>query len=299
MPQPDLMEERLRALGTRARLAQQDEAWEAVALGGRAEHEVALERAQAGDLAEEIEQARAMYRPFGEREQAALVDVLLVTVSQADTPGRADPEQDDAWLLDDASPPRTGPGDVRPTEAKPRAANDLRYLWIAGLAAVAALVVWQVWPSPPKPEEGPSSEQIATAAMPAYRLDSDGGLRSQRGDDGGPPAGVPLHYGPETRLEWAMRPLARVEGEVEVRVFAHREGSSEAILLALEGVVEIRDGAVRIAGPASVLGLSPGAWNIAIVMGRPGMLPSDPAVVRTADRTDAWLVERLRIVLEP
>jgi hypothetical protein len=178
------------------------------------------------------------------------------------------------------------------------AANDSRRLWLLGVVALAAAIVLAWWLVPGRsgsPVE-PEPPVLAMAAIPAYEaLETDGGLAAMRGRPVDP--GGVLQYRSDTKLEWSVRPRVAVEGEIGARVFAFGEG--KAMQLATDGLLEVHaSGAVRVAGQLASLGLTRGAWTIAIVVGRPKALPSDPAVVRDSEGDETWVVRRLRIVVE-
>lgn len=265
----------LRALGHRAReqLEARTRAWEAVTHGERSEDEVAAERLAAGDAPEAVATARALFGPPDEAEHAALVEGLLARQAASH---RADP----------------------PVVAVEPAANDSgRRWWTVALAvaAVAALAWWLV-PGDPDSSARTDAPLVAHASIPAYEpLETDGGLAAVRGQPTEP--AVVHRYRADTAIEWRVRPKVAVDGAIGARLFAF--GPGVATELAAEDLVEVSPaGAVRVAGRFGALGLSPGAWTIAIVVGRPAALPSEPAIVRHAGDDDAWIVRRVSLMAE-
>jgi hypothetical protein len=274
-PLADDDDQALRALGrqARARLAARPEAWEAVARGERGEDEVAVERLAAGDAPAAVALAREVFRPPDEAEHAALVDALLAHQAASREPV------------------------VVVTAPAQAAANDSGRSWLVGLLALAAVVAlaWWLVPDRSGSPTDPDPPVIALAPLPAYLLETDGGLTAMRSQPV-EPTDV-LRYRAGMELEWRMRPQVAVQGDVGVRLFAFGEGTAKA--LATDGLVEVSPtGSVRVAGTIDALGLGRGAWTIAIVVGRPSALPSEPAEVRDAEGTDAWAVQRISLVIE-
>lgn len=265
----------MRALGRRAReqLEARGHAWEAVARGERGEDEVAAERLTAGDAPESVALARTIFRPPDEAEHAALVEGLLAR--QAASRRSAGP----ATVIEPAAND-SGPG---------------RWVATLAVAAVVALAWWLVPGDPSSPAQ-PHAPRVAHAAIPTYEpLETEGGLTVMRSVPAEP--GAVHRYRPDTQLEWRVRPKVAVDGPIGARLFAF--GRDAATPLAVAGLVEVSvSGAVRVAGRFGALGLTPGSWTIAIVVGRPAALPSDPALVRDAQDTEGWIVRRLSIVVE-
>jgi hypothetical protein len=265
----------LRALGRRARAQREAcaRAWEAVTRGERGEDEVAVERLAAGDAPEDVAAARAIFRPPSEAEHAALVEGLLVRAVAS----------------------RVVAGSAAPVEP---AANDAGRRWWAIALSVAAAVALAWWLAPGDPASPPPGDApvVAHASIPAYApLETDGGLTALRSEPAEPAA--VLRYRADTALEWRVRPQVAAEGPIGARLFAFGPGSARE--LATADLVEVSGaGAVRVIGRFGALGLSPGSWTIAIVVGRPAALPSDPALVRDAPDTDAWIVRRLSVLVE-
>jgi hypothetical protein len=131
---------------------------------------------------------------------------------------------------------------------------------VAAMAAAAAvfLVVF--------PRGGPP--------LPGYALSlsSEQEVRS-----GAPEAEVP-RLGPGSLIDLILRPEQAVTEPVEVRAFLLRPGEARAWTPPMERSSE---GAVRIHGSVeSLLSIPPGEWTLAIAVGRPGTLPTDPGELR-------------------
>lgn len=277
MEDPLFDDEALRALGRRARaqLDARPRAWEAVTRGEREQEEVAAERLAAADAPEAVALARELFRPPDEAEHAAMVDALLLAQANAS--------------------PR--PAVVAmPAET---AANDAGRAWwmaVLALAAVVALAWWLVPGRSGSPVE-PNPPLLAQRPLPAYEpgIENDGGLTGLRSDPGNP--SPEPRYRVDTRFEWRVRPRSSAEGELDARAFAFQGSTAKS--LATDGLLEVHaSGAVRMTGTIEALGLTPGAWTIAIAVGRPSALPSDPSAVRDAQDTETCIVRRLRVLVE-
>jgi hypothetical protein len=283
------MDEHLRALGRHARdrLAEHPSEWEAVARGERSVEEVAAVRAEAGDSPEAIERAKALFRPFDEAEDEALVAALLGVGGRE---GAAPGGEGGAEVI--ALRGRAAKGVV------PEAKDGRGARWLWGVAAAAAVVaVWLLRPGrpgPDGPEPAGDGGLVAVAPLPAYRLETDGGLNAMRGDTGNAPE-VPV-YRNDTPFAWTIRPQVAVEGEIEVRVYAQDKGPAR--LLPADDRLEIdANGAVRLSGRFASLGLAPGEWTIVLVVGRPSALRRAPEELLANDG-EGWVVLRQNIVSE-
>lgn len=274
----------LRALGQRAReqVHTRPQAWEAVALGERSEDEIAAERLAAGDAPEAVALARELFRPPSEAEHEAMVAALL---ARQLTGGAASSEA--------AAAPSQAAVVASPTEV---AANDPGRPWWAAAVAIAAALVLAWWLVPGRSDSvEPEPPVLARASLPAYTLETDGGLTATRSVPSAPTA--ELRYRAGSTIEWIVRPQLAAEDRVGVRLFAF--GEDRTLQPPAEGLVDVGPtGSVRVAGPIDALGLTPGAWTIAIVVGWPSALPSDPAAVRDAQDSETWIVRRVRLVLE-
>jgi len=270
----DELDELAAALGRRAEAREQSERapeWEAVARG-ELSVEAALERRGDSDDTQDAERAAAYFRPFDPDETAALVDGLLAH-TERDQPAPA-PERPSATVL---------------------------WFMPAGLllAAAAAIVLW--WVLPPGEDvrrlTEPSNEPIAARdQLPGYALETDGGLQQLRGEPPGP-ADARHDYQQTTAFQWVLRPAISSSGEVGVRGFVFVDGSSAGLPLDLRELAEVAEsGAIQITGTIEQLGLEPGRYTIALVIGRPTALPEHAAELNVDQPQDgAWQVRRLDV----
>lgn len=279
------------ALGRRAAQRELDERepeWEAVARGELELDDVGKRRRDAGDADEVIERASAYFRPFDADETAALVDGLLAQVSApvADVVPLRKPEPE-------PSKPKHDP-------------STSGFWWIPGgmlLAAAAAIVMWWVWPPNEQVRSltGDDGSQVAIAdPLPAYVLETDGGLKQLRGDSDGSEEPSRHRYQRDTEFEWILRPKVDQLGEVAVRGFAFVDGGSAGLpLAAVAELAQIaKSGAVRIKGKIEQLDLEPGRYTIALAVGRPADLPTQAAEVHQPAADAAWQVRRIDIDIE-
>ncbi len=241
-------DEYLRALGGRAREieASDDGPWPAVARGERSVDEAVASAREQGAEAEALARDQSLFRPLEADERAELLETL---------------ER------------RTGAASPRSWGAAP---------WLAAAALVAlagASWLWRGTPTDPPP--GPAV--VAHSALPGYELHAQRGLVERRRDSAEPAAsGERLVYRAQTSVQWLLEPGEDVEGPVGVRVFATR--GDEVRELDVGALVEISpSGSVRLAGPASALGLSIGDWNVSLLVGRPSALPDRPQVADDAE----------------
>jgi hypothetical protein len=174
------------------------------------------------------------------------------------------------------------------------------FWWIPGgmlAAAAVAILAWWVWP-PNNAVRGldRGSEVAATAPLPDYVLETDGGLEHADADE------LCHHYLRETKFEWILRPRvdAEIEVEVAVRGFAFVDGGRAGLPLAgLAELVQIADsGTIRITGSVEQLDLEPGRYTIALAVGRAAQLPSQAAEVLEPAVDAAWQVRRIELEIE-
>ncbi|NVB38057.1 hypothetical protein G6O69_09455 [Pseudenhygromyxa sp. WMMC2535] len=327
-------------LGLLRRDLDREALWHARA-AGELDSEAARERASAlGDAPEDIERAEQFFSPFAESERESLVDALLAMtggdaatagladqVDQADQPGTPttalEHDQTPAHIADNVVSLAAAAQAKEAKEAEePQAATSLTarlagtgpWWWVPGgllIAAAAAIVAWVFWP--PSQElldsSGGSGQLVADASggpMPAYQLETDGGLKQLRSEgessEGEPNADTKPHdYRRGSKFEWILRPREAVEGELEVRAFAFAgQRLDRGLPLALAELVEISpSGSVRVAGTIGQLGLEPGAYTIALLVGRPGSLPSDAGAVREGGEDGSWQIHRIAIAIAP
>jgi hypothetical protein len=138
--------------------------------------------------------------------------------------------------------------------------------------------------------------RIQPPTVPPYVLEgADGGIETR-----GETAAVAL--APGQLFEMDVEPEGMVTGAVGARAFLIREESDEARVW--EAPFEVaKDGSVHLAGKVEKLfdGVPPGAWDVAVVVGRPETLPTSPrdAVhVRDGGPAEAaWRLVERRIVL--
>ncbi len=117
-------------------------------------------------------------------------------------------------------------------------------------------------------------------AIPAYEV-AMAGEQSQRGPAA--PSGAVRVFGPGSDVELVLRPAVAEKGAIAAQGFISRDGRVEAWAPPIEVSA---DGAVRIVGPYEVVfrGVAPGAVELVLVVGRPGLIPSDPTLVEVAQR---------------
>ena len=130
--------------------------------------------------------------------------------------------------------------------------------------------------------------------VPSYSLTADGVT------DGAAAAGE-FVVRPGATFEMVLRPASPVEGAIGARAFLLR--GSEVRPWNPPSSVGL-DGSVHIGGPADTLfaGIPAGAWEVAVAVGRPEVLPSAPGdITRARDqdtRPSAWRLVRERVRLE-
>ena len=299
-----------------AELDARPEGWEAALRGERALEEVAAERRDAGDDPATVARAQAYFEPFHAEETRSLVDAVLVAQGAAgdEAPLRADAPTGSSTVSEVSAPTATSPASLRAVEApaadtgeRPSSpsegSNTVARWWIPGgmvLAAAAAILIWWLWP----PSQGVrgGDDVVASVELPAYRLETDGGLRSLRGDTGSETGEVEvLHrYRREDRLEWVLRPQVDVDATVAVRAFVFADADSQGLALALDDMIDVADsGSIRIAGPVSELKLEPGRYVVALVVAADGELPERADQLDdSADASGPWQVLRLTLSIE-
>jgi hypothetical protein len=244
------------------------EAWEPVLLGRRSADEVARERAEAGDTAEEIELARALFQPIAAVDHDRAIEVMAANA---------------------------GGGRGR------------RWWWAPALLAVAAAIVLLWWYRPAGPENGPSP--LALASLPAFELSTDDGLATVRGATvrgatvrgatvrGATEVGDELRYRSSNTFDWRLRPEVEVESRVDLRLCARSERGEIVVVDPAPILEQAESGAMRLRGPISALGLTPGRWTLTLIMGDARAL----AVVvpcAVTNETAFIRVERLSLILD-
>ncbi len=128
--------------------------------------------------------------------------------------------------------------------------------------------------------------QLEPPTVPAFALAGDGGVRTVRRGE---------------TFEMTVLPQAQAAGAIGARAFLVR-GDEVRPWTAPYSVA--LDGTVTISGPCEVLfdGVPPGAWDVAIAVGRPETLPTAPRdILRAQDAgagDAAWRLVRQRIAIE-
>lgn len=161
-------------------------------------------------------------------------------------------------------------------------------LGVVAMAAAAALLL--VMPrSLPEPE-GPAFEA-------GYALELHRALALEREADSGidpdPDAAEPRpQYRADRRVQLTLRPAHRVSGPVAVRAFA-ADPRGHTRVVPVEPTISAL-GVVEILGTPRAWGLTPGPWQLTLVVGPPATLPQAAAQVRDDDRAPydvqrAWI----------
>jgi hypothetical protein len=128
--------------------------------------------------------------------------------------------------------------------------------------------------------------QLEPPTVPAFALAGDGGVRTVRRGE---------------VFEMTVTPEAPAAGAIGARAFLVR-GDEVRPWTAPYSVA--LDGTVTVSGPVDVLfqDVPPGAWDVAIAVGRPETLPTAPRDIlraRDAGADDAaWRLVRQRIAIE-
>lgn len=175
-----------------------------------------------------------------------------------------------------------------------------------------AILAWWLWPPSAEVRELDDEAPVATAAepstsparpLPAYALTTEGGLppASDLTPPGELASGPMRHrYHLDTAFDWTLQPRGEVEGPLELRAFVFPEAptSGEARALELGALVQIDGGVAHVRGSIAALSLAPGTYTLALVLGRPGSLPTQASEVHAASGTDTWILRRLAIEIE-
>lgn len=238
-------EQYLRALGSAVRGMRQegdedDPRWARLASGAlSAEEDAALRDLAQADAS--VAEAHEAFRPLGGDFQAA------VLASWRETPRRG--------ALRILTPRR----EPRVRQVAPWPLGRRRAAW-TGVAALAAAVAWLVLAPATLPP------------LPSYGLEVRGGEVAVR--DGDSTGAGPLELLPDSLVTITVRPAKAVDGTVGSMAFAIGEGGTHAVARPTVGAT----GVVTLDGTAGdVLGLPPGAWELVVLVGRPGDLPTDAA----------------------
>jgi hypothetical protein len=116
-----------------------------------------------------------------------------------------------------------------------------------------------------------------------------------------PPAEAEVNLPPGARFEIELRPATPVEGAIAARGFLLR---GEEVRPWDPPFSVTQDGRVRIAGRVDALfaGVPAGAWEVALAVGRPEVLPTAPRDVLRARNNEpsqaGWHLVRERIRLD-
>lgn len=298
------------ALGRRAAERELDERepeWEAVAHGKLEVDEAVERRRGAGDDDAELERAAAYFRPLDGAETESLVDSLLASMGAVEAEPAPEVEQPAAEVipLRKSEPAAASELAAASEPAKPKHdPGSSSFWWIPGgmlIAAAAAIVMWWMWPPNQDVRNLDNGQKLAVAEpLPAYVLETDGGLEQLRSSDTGGEAIGRHRYRRDTEFEWILRPKIDEPGEVAVLAFAFVDGGKAGLpLLAIAELAELApSGAVRITGTIGQLDLEPGRYTIALAVGRPAELPSEAADLHEPAADAAWQVRRIDIDIE-
>lgn len=154
-----------------------------------------------------------------------------------------------------------------------------------------------------QPTRASASEALAAHALPPYALTTEGGLppASDLTPPGEHASGPMRHrYHLDTAFDWKLEPRGEVEGPLELRAFVFPEAPTigEARALELGELAHVEGAVARVHGSIAGLSLAPGTYTLALVLGRPGSLPTQATEVHAAESTDAWIIRRLAIEIE-
>jgi hypothetical protein len=164
----------------------------------------------------------------------------------------------------------------------PAAANAAgRRRVVAGVVLAAAAAAAIVWVGSkrlrPDPEDTP---RVAVAVLPAYELETDAGLATQRTNS--QPLEGELRYRSNNQFTWLMRPAENVAAPVSARLCAST-ASGEQVEIDVGPIATVDEsGAIRLQGRVASLKLSPGHWTVAIAVGVPELLIEVDSVCRAS-----------------
>jgi hypothetical protein len=110
--------------------------------------------------------------------------------------------------------------------------------------------------------------------------------------------GASLGHGDDFNL--VIKPAVPLKGAIAARGFLLQDDKT---LPWKPDFAIAADGTVRVSGPVDTLfkDVPPGAWDVAVVVGRPETLPAKPEdVLRARDQYElSWRLVRERIILRP
>ncbi len=231
------------------------------ALGAQSRTDGNRSRSDDGDPSPEV---AALLEPLAEDEMDAMVAAALGAASTDAV------ESTEVGIVEDVEAP----------------ANDLptgqrwkRWAPLVPVLIAAGLLLWWV-----------RAPDTTGASLPTYAMVSmDGAISTVRSR---PTADeIPRYSIARGHLDLILEPSAPVSESLEVRMLAHRDGVAR--WLTIDSAVQVSEaGVVRIRGPVSeLLGSSTGRWDIAVLVGSRGSLPTEPAAAWTAlhdEEPNAW-----------
>jgi hypothetical protein len=164
--------------------------------------------------------------------------------------------------------------------------------WLAGGGALALAAALVLALSLPAPQEHPPLGAAYQLELSAEWTVARGAARPEP-----TPGSIPM-FRRDQRVSFTLRPqVAIAEAELEVVVLArdelgrhHRLGSPRRLATTT--------GTVRFAERLDALGLTPGRWELVLVVGRPGQVPTEPERVAPSPGTpghDHYAVSRVTI----
>lgn len=198
----------------------------------------ALEAMRSQEPAELAERSARMFTPPSREQIQARLDAILATHFSRGPDERTASREPDVASLPDARTRR------RPSP------------WLlAALPALAAILLLLLLPSSRPPFAA------------GYTLDFQRSLAQLRGSEA---EAIP-RYREDRDIAVVLRPADRIEGPVDVRVFA-RGRDGHVLALPVRPVVN-ESGVIDLLGSAEAWGLDVGTWELTFVIGRPGDLP--------------------------
>lgn len=217
-----------------------------------------------------VVEGRATAEQIAELEAQAEQDEEVASLLAAFTP-MTDAQEDalTASLLQGAKPERQSPAKVKPVAAPKRTARRPRQVrWatrtFVALAAVAAAALFFV--------------RAPNDALPSYQLEAARGDLAFRGE--AKVDALPKHH-PASALSIVLRPKRAVGGEVEVRTFVQKNGTTLEWMMPVE--ISPRR-AVRVDGVVSqLLGDHRGPITLVFAIAAPGELPTASQIKNDVD----------------
>lgn len=235
------MSDLLETLAARVRERETPPQWQAVAEGSMTPDEAA-EAARAIEPEDRVEASTVLFAPADEATRAATLDAVL------------------------------GSSNVVSLQAA-RARRSSRWLVPAlGAAAAAALLV-VVMPWSSRQDGDAEAPEIVAPLGVAYELELTGGFARTRAAHDPVPTEAPLELTGQAPLELIVRPEVSLPPGVQPDVVVFAMQGPDVRRLTIEPEV-LSTGVIRVRGRVSdVLGLPPGTWTLAVVVGPRGRLP--------------------------